>query len=126
MPRKKKNPYPGKKQEEEFDLLSDQDIADLDAVLRTPAGRRLYHRIVYSVCSLRDSSFAGEIKDGMAAAMHTSFRDGARWVGGVLLYEAHHAAEDLWLQAEKENLALKQADLRGRKVENKSAGENDG
>jgi len=78
------------------------EIGDLEKVLGTSEGRRLYCRIVYEMCNLEGLTFHDSIKDGVCAARHDAHREGQRLVGRVLVEEAMQHCPELWLTAKHE------------------------
>lgn len=114
---RKRNEYVAEKKriEREADdtrRLNPRELEELDAVLRTPAGRGLYYRLVFLVCCIEDLTFASNIKDGQAAAQHTAFGEGVRSVGMTLRDEAQQYCPDLYLRMIEEQTALRLHDGR--------------
>jgi hypothetical protein len=104
--------------------LQAKEAMDLEAVLKTSEGRRLYTRLVYEMCNLEGLSFNFDIKDGVCAGLHQAHQDGCRMVGRTLIHEAMQACPDLWARAVHERFARLQADQAEREEAiNKSAGE---
>jgi hypothetical protein len=90
--------------------LRAEEIADLDAVLKTPFGRRLYCRLVYELCNLEGLSFHPDIKDGVCAGRHDAYYEGQRFVGRVLFQEAQQHCPELWSTANTERFAKAASD----------------
>lgn len=86
------------------------EVKDLDEVLRTPAGRRLYCRIVYELCNIEGVPFNFDIKDGVCLAMHNAYYAGTQGVGHVLAQEAVQHCGELWAKMLDERLAKLRAD----------------
>ncbi len=69
------------------ELAKSQREADLRAVLQTPAGRRLYWRLVNEVSCAFGPSFAGD-------AHATAYNEGRRAVGLAMVLEAQTLQPD--------------------------------
>lgn len=92
------------------------EISDLQKVLGTPEGRRVYCRIVYEMCNLEGLVFNGNIKDGGSSAQIMANLDGQRTVGRLLLEEAVQHTPELWKLARNERDAKLASDATHREL----------
>jgi len=86
------------------------ELADLETVLKTHEGRRMYYRLVFELCLLESSSFNSGIKDGVCSALHMAHLEGRRDIGRVLAQEAQAHLPDLWRLMVNERIAHADAD----------------
>jgi hypothetical protein len=93
-----------------------EEIADLKVVLSTPAGRRVYCRIVYGVCALEGISWNPNVKDGACKAQIDSFDTGQKSIGRLLAEEALMHWPDLWGDAQVERIRKATSDQAQREV----------
>jgi hypothetical protein len=101
--------------------LTHAEVADLQQVLSTPAGRRFYHRVVFALGNLESPSWCPEVRDGVAAAMHQGFLEGVRAIGRQLMLEAQHHAGERWAQLVEEGIAQWRQDALHREKQTKAS-----
>ena len=86
-----------KRRQEKLEAL--QWVEDLRAVLGTPAGRRLYHRLAFSTAGAMNLSFRYRNN-----ATDTAFNEGRRDVGLSLVSEAQEHVPELYLLMVQEHI----------------------
>jgi hypothetical protein len=98
--------------------LRDFELSDLEAVLRTAEGRRLYYQIIYTSCELEMLPVDLAIKDGICSSLHTYYRCGRQSVGQSLTINAKVNFPALWALTLKEHddRAAKDADYRNKAI----------
>jgi len=90
---------------------------DVEAVLSTEAGRRLYYRIVYLLCDIEGDTFDTSIRDGICAALHQARDNGRRAVGRKLRNEAQNFCPELWERVILERVAARKSEETRRELE---------
>ena len=99
------------------------ELADLEEVLRSKAGRRFYYRLVFEMCSIQGACFDHQIKDGLCASLHMVHREGVRHVARTLELEAQTHAPDLYLLMLKERLERDAEEAKRKALEQEPKGE---
>lgn len=85
--------------------LTDQQAADLKAVMASTAGRAFVHWVIYGVCDLEGDEYPDKVHDGECAGQFQARRNGQRSVGRALKDEAKEHAREQWdlLRREADN-----------------------
>jgi hypothetical protein len=76
-----------------------RDAADLDALMRTDFGRRLYYRLVFRLAGLESPSY-------QASGQVMAYQEGRRSLAIVLKDEAQAVCPELWIRMLQERLAV--------------------
>jgi hypothetical protein len=97
-----------------------QRIADLKAVMATPAGRRVFMRILGDCGVYASSVIVPDL--GPIDSNRTHFHEGRRNFGLELLAELEEADPGLWIQMHTDRLNEKQRAEVARKAEESDAG----
>jgi hypothetical protein len=90
--------------------LRAEEAKDLESVLGTAPGRRLYCRLVFELGNIEALSFNPDIKDGVCAAIHMAHNDGLRAMARIMYQEAQQVCPELWARAMGERLAKSASD----------------
>jgi len=101
------------------------ELADLESVLKTSAGRRFYYRLVYELGNLEGTTFDPAIKDGNCLSLLSAHGDGVRAVARVLKNEAIENFPELWLMLTDERNKKARSDAIKREELLRNSGDND-
>jgi hypothetical protein len=94
------------------------EAADLDAIMRSEAGRRFMYRMVFRIGLLQARSF-----DSSGQMM--AFNEGRRAMALLLLAETQAVCPELWMVMLKERIALEEATQEAREEAAKPHGEDE-
>jgi len=90
--------------------LRAEEASDLEKLLCTDFGRRVYCRLVFEMGNIESLSMNFDIKDGMCAALHMSHHEGMRMMARIMYQEAQQVCPELWQRAMAERLAKAASD----------------
>lgn len=90
--------------------LRHEEAKDLESLLGTVVGRRVYCRLVFEMGNLESLSMNHDIKDGVCASQHMAFNEGLRYMSRMMYQEAQQVAPELWAQAQNERIAKSVSD----------------
>lgn len=90
--------------------LRTTEIDDLNKLLATDFGRRVYCRLVFEMSAIESLSFDPGIKDGACQAQHAAFNDGMRAIGRLMFQEAQQFCPEAWALAQNERIAKAASD----------------
>ena len=85
-------------------------VADMRAVMSSPAGRRFVHRLIFDVGNILDVPIDRSLKDGVCAALHTWASLGRQEVARELLEQFQAHCPEFWDAMLRERLDRQQAD----------------
>jgi hypothetical protein len=90
--------------------MSRLEVADLESVLGTGPGRRLYYRIIFQVACLESASY-------QASGQAMAYQEGRRSVAIALMQEAQAICPELWIRMLKERLTAAEIEVVDRRLQ---------
>ena len=90
--------------------LRAEEVKDLERLLGTDFGRRVYCRLVFELGNIESLSMNFDIKDGVCAAIHMAYNEGLRAMARIMYQEAQQVCPELWARAMNERLTKSASD----------------
>jgi hypothetical protein len=84
---------------------------DLHSLMSHDWGRRLCYWLIYELGGLHAPSFAGGIKDGVCAALHSAKTEGFREMAGAVMQQVQSLALNDYLIMMSEQIQNRQAEM---------------